>query len=292
MTSSDVVALGLAFSRDRPLQLDGALRSLDRHCRDVERLRLTVLYRATTRAQRSAYRALAREHASRPWLMLLAESDFERDVKAVLRDAPPEAVVLLVVDDALVVRPFELGTASRLLAADPALLAVSLRLGRNTTFTHPLGRAVAAPPLGSIEGDGDDEVLSAEWVAAEGDFGYPFDLSCSVYRAGDLVGAVDRLSFDSPNVLEHLLWERRDAFAADAPRLALFARARGLSVPLNRIQSVSPNPTSGHSRHGPSALLGAYRRGWRVDVRAYDGLSPPTCHFEAELLLRRREETE
>ena len=75
--SRAVTVFGLAFSRDRPIQLDGTLRSLRRHCQYAKQLRLTIVYRATSRRQRSAYRALRRDHATPGHsVTFLEESDF------------------------------------------------------------------------------------------------------------------------------------------------------------------------------------------------------------------------
>jgi hypothetical protein len=288
-----VTAVGLVFSRDRPLQLDGALRSLYRHCRDVDQLRLAVLYRATSRAHRAAYALLEREHAARTSVSFVAESEFEQDVRAILAGGgdPGAAVHLLMVDDVVFVRPFSIGEAAALLGRRPHLLGLSLRLGRNTGFSQPRGEVVALPEMLRLEGVGDDELLEADWVSADGDYGYPFDLSCSVYRGEDVHAALTGIGFDGPNSLEHKLWLCRERFAGTAPSLAFFARARGFSVPANRVQRAAPNPTTGRPHNEPAALLGAFRRGWRLDTDAYAGFSPPTCHFEIELLLRRIEPT-
>lgn len=282
-----MLALGLVFSRDRPLQLDGALRSLHRHCRDAAGLRLTVVYRATSRAQRSAYAVLARDHGATA--RFVAESSFEDDVRQALDGSgADDATVLLLVDDVVVVRPFSLAGAAEALRRDERALALSLRLGSNTTFVQPRREVVQAPELALVGGDGDDALFRTTWTDAHGDFGYPFDISCSVYRGSDMANALRDVRFDGPNMLEHRLWERRAAFADHRPRLLLHRRARAFAIPANRVQHVAPNPTSGRIRHSPHRLLRAYRRGWRLDVAAYDGFSPPTCHFEIDLLLRRR----
>jgi hypothetical protein len=280
-----MVTIGLVFSRDRPLQLDGMLRSLRRHCRDLAELRLTVVYRATSRHQRSAYAVLARDHVATA--RFVPESSFEDDVReALVGSDRDDALVLLLVDDVVLVRPFTLAAAATALGSQDRALALSLRLGHNTTFVQPRGEIVPAADLALVGGDGDDALLRTRWTEAQGDFGYPFDLSCSLYRGADITDALRDIRFDGPNLLEHRLWERREAFV-DRPFLLLHRRARGFAIPANRVQDVAPNPTSGSARHSPQRLLQAYRRGWRLDVAAYDGFSPPTCHFEIDLLLRR-----
>ena len=47
-TMGNEMVTAVGFSKDRPLQLDGVLRSLRLHCVDLDRIRISVLYVATT----------------------------------------------------------------------------------------------------------------------------------------------------------------------------------------------------------------------------------------------------
>jgi hypothetical protein len=168
------------------------------------------------------------------------------------------------------------------------LLGVSLRLGGETTYFQPLGRMVTTPTFSPYSaGAGDDTLLAFDWGDAEGDYGYPLELSSSVYRRGELVDLVERIVFDGPTLLEHGLWLERQTLAPRRPRLATYALPRAFSAALNRVQTLAPNPVSGHERHTAHALLDAFHRGWRIDVAAYDGFRPRSCHVEVDLLLRR-----
>ena len=60
-----------------------------------------------------------------------------------------------------------------------------------------------------------------------------------------------------------------------------------MSLALNRVQNIAPNPVSEHGRHDTEKLLERFLDGWRVDVRAYAGYLSHACHEEAELILVR-----
>jgi hypothetical protein len=283
-------------SRDRALQLDGALRSLQRHCLDGHLTRITVLFKATKSDHRAAYAVVAREH---PDIDFVEEKDFSsaaRQLLGVRRRAPqplfPRASLsskelqLLVVDDTVFVRPFSLGSISVALEKCPGAIGFSLRLGETINFCQPRGLPSQPPPLVHVEGSGAEEIVSARWVGLKPDWGYPFDLSSSVYRRRDLAGLVRAISCDSPTALESALWQRASAVEDSHPQLLCFRKPRACSMPLNRVQQLNLNPVSGHHRHSVDCLVRLYLEGWRVDTAAYDGFLPHACHEELELLLR------
>jgi len=193
---------------------------------------------------------------------------------------------MLVVDDTLFVQPFTLESITSALSEDPEALGFSLRLGETIRFCQP--RDVASPPptLSHASGIGASEIVSYCWNKLEPDWGYPLELSSSLYRRRHLATLVRETSFDSPTTLEHELW-LKSASLVDHGRLLCYRRPRAVSLALNRVQSTAPNPISGHSRHDPSHLLADYLEGWRIDVTAYDGFTPHACHEEAELILAR-----
>ncbi len=282
-------------SRDRALQLEGTLRSFKRHCSDLDRLQIDVLVSASSDSHRAAYKAVTSEH---PDVSFWEESRFDRDAGALLGCTSRlrrrframsrlPLFVALVVDDVLFVRDFSLGAIVAALSAEPDAVGVSLRLGESIRFCQPLGIESLPPTLRHVSGAGPDELVAARWVGLQPDWGYPLDLSSSLYRRNDLVGLLRGISFDSPTTLEHELWLQAERVACDHPLLLCFRKPRAFSLALNRVQSIAPNPISGHARHDVGTLLDCFLDGWRIDVGAYDGYVPHACHEEAELLLAR-----
>ena len=85
--------MSVVFSKDRPLQLDGTLRTFDRHCRDARLFSPCVFYTASTSRSRSLYRQVMREH---PDVRFVEEGDFSRDL---LRLVQWHEYILFAVDD-------------------------------------------------------------------------------------------------------------------------------------------------------------------------------------------------
>jgi hypothetical protein len=285
-------------SRDRALQLDGTLQSFRRQCSDVRRARIAVLFRATNRAHRKAYEILAREH---PEISMVEEGSFAEDAARLLgamesrsdqlgtrprKGVAMAETTMLVVDDTLFVQAFSLESIRSALSEEPEALGFSLRLGETIRFCQPLDVPSPPPKLIHAAGSGAGEIVSFRWSKLKADWGYPLELSSSLYRRRHLATLVREITFDSPTRLEHELWLKSGSLV-EYQRLLCYRRSRAVSLALNRVQSTALNPISDHLRHQPTGLLARYLEGWRIDVTAYDGYTPHACHEEAELILAR-----
>jgi hypothetical protein len=265
----------IAFSRDRPLQLDGMLRSLDARCVDRDAFSLTVLWTATSDRMRALYHQLARAH---PGVAFVAETDFRRDVRRAVRAG---RFVLFLVDDAIFVREFRIADGVAILESNERVLGVSLRLGRNTTHCYPIDRPQALPTFRELPGG----LLSWDWASAEHDFGYPLEVSSSLYRAADLEPLLARLRFRNPNTLEGMMARSAHRFGARRPELAAYPTSIAFCAPMNVVQAVSPNRAGTDPGHTPEALADLFDRGYRMNVEAYIGYTPRGCHEEVQLSL-------
>ena len=267
--------LGILFSKDRPLQLDAALRSLRLHCRDAGEASLKVLYAASDADQESLYEQLAREH---PTVGFVREQDFKPDL---LRLLGPAELVLFLVDDTLFVRDFALGDIREVLEADPSVLGFSLRLGRNTTYCYSFDKPQALPPFTSAR----PGVVQYAWADAQWDFGYPLEISSSVYRTRDVLPLIRELKFTNPNTLEHGLCQCAERFRPGLGCLLCYEQSVAFSAPVNRVQTVSENRAGGQSAYAANQLARYYAWGKRIEVGAYVEFTPNACHQEVPLHL-------
>lgn len=297
--------LVLVFSMDRALQLDGCLRSLTRHLEDASVVHVVVVYRATSVRLQGQYDELARSAVS--GAEFVAETSFRSQVLGILgrwdsasvREAswrsvtrlwrtdplPPETAlsstqhVLFVVDDTLFVRSIPLEAAVDTLQSSPEALGYSLRLGRNTTYSYVLDRPQRPPEFLSI-GKG---ILRYDWTSADGDFGYPLEISSSLYRIADIRALTTRGSFADPNTLESLVATQTRRFSRSKPFLLCSEDSVAFSAPLNRVQAVYENRAGGKGEWSVTSLAERYDKGQRINIRALDGFVPASCHQEVEL---------
>lgn len=268
----------LAFSKDRALQLDATLRSFHRHCRDAASARVRVLFHAGDDRHRAQYAALAREH---PAVEFIAERAFKTDLLAALNGAEE---VLFLVDDNLFVRSFALAELRAALAAEPRALGYSLRLGRNTTYCYALDRAQALPGFTGR----DAHALAFDWPGAACDFGYPLEVSSSLYRLAELRPLLESLDYKNPNTLEARLAESAGHFRDSHPLLLCAPQSLAFCAPVNKVQATFANRAGAEAALSAEALADRFAAGERVDVAAYDGFTPNACHQEVELRLARQ----
>jgi glycosyltransferase involved in cell wall biosynthesis len=263
----------VVFSKDRPLQLGATLSSLARHCVDPQTLQVHVLYTTSSAYQEGLYQELRLEH---PGVVFRTEQRFKRDVEALVAGAE---FVCFVVDDAIFVRDFSMRAAIDGLKEDDLAIGFSLRLGANTTYCYTMDAQQELPAFEARPSG----ILAYAWHGASYDFGYPLELSSSIYRAADIRPLVRRFRFGNPNTLEAELAAKAASFEERLPRLLCFERSVAFCIPANIVQDVAPNRASARPDHSSEALAGVFERGARVDVAHYDKMANNACHQEVEL---------
>jgi hypothetical protein len=296
----------LVFSKDRAMQLEGCLSSLLRHASGTVSLKLQVIYDGSSPRFLRQYDELARSFAEKA--EFVQEIRFRNSVLEALHNAgngkgihpstwtsgrrkdgsaasaAVAACVLFLVDDTIFVRPFDLAALQSALVGNPSAIGVSLRLGRNTTETYAMSRPQAVPKFQAVEKD----LLLYEWTTADGDFGYPLELSSSMYRLADMLPTLRRLDFHDPNTLESNLALQAKKFARKLPSMLCPEVSIAFSVPVNRVQEVFENRSGTDPRWSTGTLADKFALGMRINVSKMDGLTPSACHQEMELPIETR----
>ncbi|GEM_PF-727315 len=261
------------FSKDRAMQLDATLRSLHLHCPDATSAKLGVLYTTSSEQHAAHYEVLKSVH---PGVNFVRERDFRDDLLKLLGSA---AHVLFAVDDCLFVHNFRMSEVLEQLGRNPAALGFSLRLGRNTNYCYSFDHAQRSPEFQTIN----NSVLKFRWSGAEYDFGYPLEVSSSVYRTADLLPLLTEQSFRSPNTLEAMLSENAGQFASTHPELLSFSQSAAFCAPLNMVQSECPNRAGEAGENSPDELAQRFANGDRIDLAFTFGFTPGACHQEVPL---------
>lgn len=318
--------LVLVFSKDRALQLDATLRSFYLHCLDATKLaQVTVLYKTSGARHACQYRELQNEYPDVNFLaeknfrrdvletLYLPSCSYTlyRFVSFVnsfgfrpgtradkfihlffdplrfllnkrLFYIPPgeSPAILFLVDDNLFVRNFSLGDCLSMLYRIPDALGFSLRLGRNIDYNYMADQPQPLPCF-TLESP---DVLSFRWTDASGDFGYPLEVSSSIYLLTFLFPFLLAISFGTPNNLETALSMRANFFRHSHPKLLCFEHSVTFCNPINLVQTEYNNRAGRYN--SPDELSERFARGERIDVTAYNGFSPRSCHQEVELYLK------
>ncbi len=277
-SSKEIV--GLIFSKDRAMQLDCTLRSLFLHCTDADQIALRVLYTTSSQLHEGQYEKLKREY---PQVEFIREASFKNDLLSALS---PFKYVLFLVDDNVFVRDFLITQAVEQFSQLPDALGFSLRLGENTTYCYMLNQPQALPKFSTAG----NSVLSYDWSTAPLDFGYPLEVSSSLYRIGDLLQLLNQIDFKNPNTLELLLESNKTLYTSTRSRLLCFDRSVAFCNPLNMVQTMWVNRAGNKNVYTPDKLSQMFEEGLRIDVIALSGFTPNACHQEIEFSFVRQPE--
>jgi hypothetical protein len=248
----------IVFSRDRAMQLDAFLASVERHVPDLFD-EILVLFRTTGERHTAAYAEL---RAARPGPRWVAESSFRDDLLA-LRGAE-ELLVFHTDDDVYfaAANPFEL-------RADE--VCFSLRLGLNTTYCYPLDVTER------LEGaDVGDDRVSWNWRSqGPGAYSYPLALNGHVFRAEDAHEWLASVDYSTPNELESALQTLNEHMR---PRMASFPSSIVVSIPANIVNETFANRHA--SGNDVEELNARFLAGQRLDTTRMDFRNVTACHQE------------
>jgi hypothetical protein len=256
----------IVFSKDRAMQLDACLRSIESSAPYSGTI--TVIYVATSDGFAAGYRLLDLGERVR----LVAQSDdFRSDVMAAL-DPEGQYTVFHTDDDIFFRRP----ATAPVLPADAA--AFSLRLGENTTRCYPFRRSQQLPTTVAK-----GPAIAWDWTRAKDDFSYPMSLDGHIVHTRLLLRMLSKARFANPNELEDELHLRR--YLAPSTMLA-FRESCLVANPVNTVSSTHRNRAGHNSSWSPRALNERFLAGERIDIEAMDFSTVRAAHQEIPLLFK------
>jgi GT2 family glycosyltransferase len=266
----------IAFSKDRPLQLDAVLRSMQHHALDAKSPAIKVLWTASNWRDWELYRRLGRDH---PGVELIEERSFKTQLVAATLGFD---YIAFLVDDSIFFRSFSVTSAVAILESDPLLIGYSFRLGRNIDYCYSMNQAQTQPAWEPRP----DGTLTYRWVGQEADFGYPIEVSSSLYRSADIQPLLERLPYRNPNSLEAALSAAAASLSARLPMLACPENSVAFGAPVNLVQKVFANRAGAEDAQSVQALSEAYRRGMRLDMDGLADFNTNSPHREIQLPLK------
>ena len=133
-------------------------------------------------------------------------------------------------------------------------------------------------------------VSQFRWVGADGDFGYPLEVSSSVFRLADLLPLLTAASYTNPNTLEEQMSKWKKLFQRKAPNLLCFPQSVSFCNPINRVQTVLDNRAGNTQEYSSQSLSELFEAGYRLDIQAYRDFLPTSCHQEVEVVIKKLKE--
>ena len=266
--------LTIIFSKNRAQQLKAAIDSFYLYCEDVAAVDIKVLYKTFDSKHEAQYEKLTKNYED---IEFLPESDFSNQVKQLLSKY---SFVLFLVDDNIFVKNFNLILSIEVLKKGDFVLGISLRLGQNTTYHYMLNKNQKLPFFKKIIND----LYVYEWTKAEYDFGYPLEVSSSIYRTKDVLQILENVDFSNPNSLEDVLNNSKNLFANTKPILGCFKQSVAFCNPVNLVQTYSEvNRNSGKQEYSVEELSEKFDKGEFIDIKKFHGFVPNAAHQDVEL---------
>lgn len=261
-------------SFDRPMQLDATLKTFYKYCKDAKDCDVHVLYRTSNERYESGYKTLKSTHFMS---FFDKETRFKDDLIQLIHD---KTYILFIVDDCIFTRPFDLEKCKYYIDNDPEAIGFSLRLGKNTIMCYPTKSFNEKPQEINLGNTSGSLIEAIDWTkVSNGDFGYPLEVSSSLYRVSVIDEFINNDHYNNPNDLEWIM-----ACGAVKKReltdLFFYETSVAFCNPINKVQKVNNNRTGNDIDLSPESLLKKFEDGCRIDVDVYDGFISNGCHQE------------
>jgi len=271
------------------MQLDACLRTFALHCTDRDTCQKRVIFKCTDSRHAAQYETLRKDY---PDVEFIPESVFHQNLETALSGFD---YVLFMVDDNLCVHPFRLGEIVSALESEVSAIAFSLRLGRNIEFCYshndtpqkmPEAVEIPSPETDRPESESKrtGKILRFQWVGASYDFGYPMEVSSSVFRVRQILSILHTTDeIKHPNGLEERIDMEKGRFAQSHPDLLCFENSVAFCNPLNVVQYNYLNRAAAETNSSVNSLVDRFELGYRLDVREFADFQPKSCHQEINI---------
>lgn len=274
---------GIVFSKDRPMQLDGLIRSYAKQV--TMPAKLHVLFQCSSEASSIGYQQIVDIHRDLACFHEQTSSSIFRDALSDLLETLGTRTLFFLVDDIVITRPFNLSVLASFASAE---VVASMRLGRNISWSYTRSSSQRPPRLRRVDPgasvkltqveDGAADMFAWKWRFGEVDWGYPFSLDGNIFLLDDIRARIEGCEYHSPNSLEAALAATP---ASRAPAWGVcFEESRLVNLPLNRVQDEVANL---HGNVHQDILLDRWLQGWQFNLSPLDRVQ--TCSVHEEIML-------
>lgn len=265
----------IVFSKDRPLQLDGLLRSMKRHL--AGNFSCSILWKATSKEMAAAYREVFETHAQN-LRECCEENDFRRNLFSMISKTDSDSFLTFLVDDILFINPFDI---SWLRGINPFNAIPSLRLSPEISFCQP-GSIETPPP--SFQTITSSHWLKFSWLKSKGDWAMPLSVDGNIFSRDDIMALCEKIVFSAPNTFEQamgpyrFLFKHRSGMCLKRPVIRNFA--------FNRVQTEIFDFPCGEI--SSEKFLQLWQNGMQLDIDHLAKVSARSCHVICEPYLTKR----
>jgi hypothetical protein len=255
------------FSFDRPMQLFGALESIQHYISGYQTL--TVLYRVSDERFDAAYNLVK---AVFPQVRYIKQSenprkDFKPLLVRAIFDTPAEYIVFGV--DDMIIKDFVDLNFCRQMIEKTGAYGFYLRFGRHIQQSYTFQKPQAVPPSVVLN----NGVFAWDFRKAESDWGFPNNLDMTLYRKSDIKKWLTELNYKHPNSLQ-FNWAQHPP----ANTIGLyFEHSKMVNLPLN---IVHPSDCPHMNFMTAEELLVKFNQGFKIDIDPLFQVDNPSPHYD------------
>lgn len=259
----------IIFSKDRALLLRATLESFrDNFMDHLEFVDTYVIYKCSNEVYEKQYAQLKEEF---PFVNFIKESSLILHVRSLLSRYK---YVFFQVDDNIVNNVCFVEDALKCLET-PKVLGFSYRLGKNITYCY---MADCPQRLPSFNSCWSPQIQIYIWKEEEHDFGYPLELSSTIYRSEDILQyAAGDITVNS---FENTLNSHKFDFAKNRPFLCCYDFSRMFSLPSNNVANTPGNRVGTLRYYTEEELASIFDAGKRIKVENFYGIRTTSPHQE------------
>lgn len=205
------------------------------------------------------------------------ENDFRETLRTIVDEAYDDESILLGVDDFVWFKPFNLEIAKEELHKNRTnTVGFTLRLGSNI-YPYDMRWNLSNDP----------KVIVWDWRNKPTHFGYPFDISQSIYKAKLLKEILNlpnpiRLPNDLESVgVQYIINKKQNELPY---YMCMNTESYGGCVDINRVQNIYKNKVQGTDKHAAESLERFYKDGFKLNWSNYYNFKPTDCFIGTERL--------
>ncbi|MEO0272297.1 MAG: glycosyltransferase family A protein [candidate division WOR-3 bacterium] len=264
------------------MQLDLVLKTFFKCCYDHNLCDINVLFKTSSNRFFKQYELLRERYKE---VKFIYETNFREQL---IEHLSYSAYSLLLVDDVIFTSPFKINDCISGLEIECDAVSVCLLLGQNTNYCYMHDVEQKVPDMYPVIST---PLLKYKWTEASHDFGYPLDISGSLYRTYVLLSLIENLSFRNPNTLESALYLNRTRIQ-DFPWRLVYPKSICFCNPMNMVQDVFVDNRVSKLAMSPEYLADLFDEGFSIDEEGFLNIVSNGAHMEINYDFRRLEHNE
>lgn len=259
----------IIFSKDRPMQLDGLLRSIFENIEG--NYQLIIQWNSTSKEYDKAYNEIF-ENYSKIIYKTIKEKQFKSDLIDTIEETEFSRLMFLV-DDILFVNKFNI---SWLNTINLKKVVPSIRLWSGINYTQPSNSNSPAPEISKFS---IKPWRYFSWIESNGYWSMPLSIDGNIFDKNEIIFLLNKVEFKAPNSLEKALgpyrfiYKRRKGICLDNPIILNFA--------FNRVNVENTDFACGED-YSSEKLLELWKENQRIDINKMKEIDSNSCHIICE----------